>query len=549
MGPSPDSGTEAGPLAAGAAPDDQPPRIAVTVVAGSQSFDVVVDEFLTVGAVLELVLGAHAVPAVLVAGRVVRSERTLAEAGVPTGAVLVAGAGGGDAAYLMPGRALDGSLPTGSGRPPSGMPPARPHIGAALPVAPGASSSRAELASLGPASGRTAAGLPMTAAGPLGEAEPTGPEGTLAGFGSRGTAVTGAAGRVCGAAFAALMSGLAGYAAAIAPIEASGAFAPVPRVVLLAALLLGGFALGQPRGVDPLVRHTAPVLGVAAGAAAGWLGSGSGLVAAVAGCGAGALVALSGRADLGLDRQVPQVWAAGAVLVGALSLAGLVVGSAVSAVAALLLAVLALLPRVLPAWVIDVDDVVLVDIARLSVTSWSPRERRRRPHSRWRIDAHGVRTLVRTAMLTQTAALTGVLALVWGSALLLTGQPRASAAEWPWATVLVLATASASLALGARAFRRRVDRVLLRLAASGPAAAALVPALLALPLTAASAVSGGAAALGIGLAMLARAVGRGYASLGLARAADALDGLATVAVLPLAFWASGALVWSQGLLG
>jgi hypothetical protein len=62
-------------------------------------------------------------------------------------------------------------------------------------------------------------------------------------------------------------------------------------------------------------------------------------------------------------------------------------------------------------------------------------------------------------------------------------------------------------------------------------------------------VGGSAAATGIGLAMLARAVGRGYASLGLARAADALDGLATVAVLPLAVWASGAMAWSQGLLG
>ncbi len=548
MGPSPGSVTAAAPLATGAAPDDQRPRIAVTVVAGSRSFDVVVDEFLTVGAVLELVLGAHDVPAVVVAGRVVRSERTLAEAGVPTGAVLVAGGGGRDAAYLMPGRALDGPLPTGWGRTPSGMPPARPHVGAALPVAPGASSSRAELASLGPASGRPAAAGPLVVAGPLDEARATG-EGTLSGSGPGGTPLTGVAGRVSGAALAALMSGLAGYAAAIAPIEASGASGPVPRVVLLAALLLGGVALGQPRGVDPLVRHTAPVLGVAAGAAAGWLGSGSGLVAAVAGCGAGALVALSGRADLGLDRQVPQVWAAGAALVGALSLGGLVVGSAVSAVAALLLAVLALLPRVLPAWVIDVDDVVLIDIARLSVTSWSPRERRRRPHSRWRIDAPGVRTLVRTAMVTQTAALTGVLALVWGSALLLTGQPRASAGEGSWATVLVLAAASASLALGARAFRRRVDRVLLRLAASGPAAAALAPALLILPPTAASVVGGSAAATGIGLAMLARAVGRGYASLGLARAADALDGLATVAVLPLAVWASGAMAWSQGLLG
>jgi hypothetical protein len=543
MGPSTGGVTTAAPLAAGATPDDQRPRIAVTVVAGARSFDVVVDEFLTVGAVLELVLGTHDVPAVVAAGRVVRSERTLAGAGVATGAVLVAGAGGGDAAYLMPGRALDGPLPTGSGRTPSGMPPARPHVGARLPVAPGASSSRDDLASPGRAAG------PMAVAVPMGDAAPIGPEGTLAGSGSTGTPVSSAAGRVCGAAFAALMSGLAGYAAAIAPIEASGASGPVPRVVLLAALLLGGFALGQPRGVDPLVRHTAPVLGVAAGAAAGWLGSGSGLVAAVAGCGAGALVALSGRADLGLDRQVPQVWAAGAVLVGVLSLAGLVVGSTVSAVAALVLAVLALLPRVLPAWVIDVDDVVLVDIARLSVTSWSPRERRRRPHSRWRIDAQGVRVLVHTAMLTQTAALTGVLALVWGSALLLTGQAQASAAQWSWATVLVLATASASLALGARAFRRRVDRVLLRFAAAGPAAAALVPALLALPPTAGSAVSAGAAALGIGLAVLARAVGRGYASLGLARAADALDGLATVAVLPLAVWASGALAWSQGVLG
>ncbi len=232
--------------------------------------------------------------------------------------------------------------------------------------------------------------------------------------------------------------------------------------------------------------------------------------------------------------------------VGALTLVALAVGGSMTSVAVLVLAIATLLARVVPDFVLEVGDDVLLDIDRLSATSWSPREARRRLRRGWRIDDGAVRSLVVSATVEQLATLIGLAVVVSGSSALLVVEVLADRA---WSVRLLLLAGSLGLALTARAYRRRRDRLLLRWAAAAPLLSVTVPWLAGLSGPASVLLSITLVVLGLGVAALSVAVGSGYRSLWGARLADLLELLALVSVLPLALWVAGLVDWATGLLG
>lgn len=489
---------------------------ALTVVAGSHSYDVVVDEQLTVGEVIELVLGVRGVDTVTVAGQPVRTDLTVLRSGLDSGAVLVSAASDEvAAAYRGGSRELLTTAPTG---------PA-PSVRATGPVVtvvpPGGGSSRAELATMGPA-----------------------PESTETRIDAR-PATSAPLGSMAAAGLAAVLIGVSVVAGLTITAAAEGALG----LGLAAGLVAAGVLLGQPRSLPALVGAVTPTLGAAGGALLAQSSVADPVVVLLGGCLGAAAVALTGRAQTATQRQLARVWAVGGAAVGLAALLALVSGLELPELAALLLAGVVLLPRVLPGWVVTVDDTVLLDIGRLSVTSWSPRERRSPvagARSRWRIDAAGVAGLVRTARAGQVAALTGLAVVSAGSSALVSGR---LVQGWRWPEVGLLTAALLALSLGARAYRHRADRVLLRLAALGPALGLAMVGVWLLPAGAAVAVAAATAVLAAGLSRAAPAVAGGYASLGLARLADVAEGLSIVVALPLALWVAGLLGWLQGLLG
>ena len=96
-----------------------------------------------------------------------------------------------------------------------------------------------------------------------------------------------------------------------------------------------------------------------------------------------------------------------------------------------------------------------------------------------------------------------------------------------------------ALTLTARAYRRRRDRTLLRLAALAPTLAVGIPAVAALGSTWGVVASGAAVVVALALVGVALAMGRGFRSLWASRLADLLELLGLLSVLPLALWAAG----------
>jgi len=311
-----------------------------------------------------------------------------------------------------------------------------------------------------------------------------------------------------------------------------------------AVLLVAGIFAAQAR-VAAAVRQVAPVLGAAAGAAGATVAANSLLVVVLAAAGGATLVALAARPEGPGDVPLGRVWTAYAVLVGVLALVVLLFGGGGVAVACLVLATVAITPNVLPAAVVDVDDTVLLDIARLSVTSWSPRERRPSTRRPWRIDNAAVDGLVARATALQTAALAGLTALSLGGSLALGIEQWATPSAAPTALLLCAALAPA---LTARSFRRGSDRGLLRAAALPPFLAAVLPWSWKATPGVALTTAVFAALLGIGLAYAVRTSASRRPSLAAGRAADLVQSSAIVAALPLALWTAGVLDWARGLL-
>ncbi|MDQ2782448.1 MAG: hypothetical protein M3Y26_07925 [Actinomycetota bacterium] len=310
-------------------------------------------------------------------------------------------------------------------------------------------------------------------------------------------------------------------------------------------MLVVGLVVVQLADTHRVVCLVSPVLGVVGGVAgASALASGP-MVPLIGGCAGGAIVALAGRATGGADRHVPRVWLAFCASLGGLALAALALGLSAAGVAAIALAVVALVSRTAPDLVVDVDDDVLLDINRLSVTSWSPREARRRLRRGWRIDERAVGDLVRVASIEQAAVLLGLLVVTVGASAVLFDQIRR---ESPLSSALLLTATMATLALTARGYRRRRDRVVLRSASAACLVALTVPWVMSLTVGDAVVV----AVCGVGAALvavaLAIAVGGGYRSLWAGRIADLLEMVALVSALPLALWSAGLVARAMGLL-
>ena len=206
-----------------------------------------------------------------------------------------------------------------------------------------------------------------------------------------------------------------------------------------------------------------------------------------------------------------------------------------------------LVARVVPDLVLDVDDDVLLDISRLSVTSWSPREARRPRRRGWRIDDHAVGDVVDAASVEQLATLVGLALVSAGSSAVLLGVLATQTAVSTIAVQLLLLAAAVALTLTARAYRRRRDRTLLRLAALAPALAVGVPFAASLGTVWGVVAPGAAVVVALALVGVALALGRGFRSLWASRLADLLELLALVSVLPLALWAAGLVARAMAL--
>ena len=563
----------------------------LTVAWQDRVVDVVVDENLAVGDVLALVLPPDVErEAASVGGRLVHLDQTVAQARIRAGAVvcpapagvLRPGRPGGTPAHGGLGRrsTTEAGGPAAAGARGHGIPEGAPAAWSAAQAAVGgfAGEAGAAPATLGqtaaPGSGSSRAAmavpissLPGRAARPRAAASSVAAAANPAGTPGRSAASTGMpAGRLRGvrgvrgvpgaaAGFAVGLGTLAAVTALLsrttpsASIVATSSSAVHWALGTGAGLVLSGTVLAQARRRGGLLPHLVPALGAAGGAVAAASLSALDHVAVIGAAAGATFVAISGHPGTGPDRRVPWVWTAYSTVVGALALGGLAAGAGLVPVALLLLGLLTVLPRVLPSWVIDVDDAALIDIDRLSVTSWSPRERRGQSGI-WRVNQSDVDDLVEEARTTQTAALIGLVMLSAVACLVLVLGPglRQSGGGPHLPIALTVAAAAVAPLFSARVYLARIDRILVRAAAAPPALVLVWGTLPGMPSGAAPLVAAAVVALGIALGFLAGAVGQGYRSLSAGRAADALEGVALVAVLPLALWAAGILEWARGLL-
>jgi hypothetical protein len=516
----------------------------LSVVVGPRRYDVVVDEHLLVGEVLALVAPARELMALTMSGESVPLDETVALAHLETGTML-----------LTAPVEVDVPVPRLRRAEPEGL----PAIGASGTA--GSRTAPVRTSSPGGSSSRRRLGYATSSVAE--ESETLRPVGSTTGHlrragasGGRAAARSGASRRrregmppaaVRPAALvlvASLFGALAVAASFLAP-RATSAWPQVVAVVLVAV----GVLLAQSTTAPRLLRLAAPVLGVVGGAVATSALSEGPVVALVGACAGATLVALTGRSGGGPDRYVPRVWLTFAGGLGALALLVLVMGLPLVAVGALALAVVVIAARVVPDLVLDVDDDVLLDIGRLSVTSWSPREARRPRRRGWRIDDRAVGSMVVAASVEQLATLVGLAAVSAGcSAVLLGGLATHTALSSTAAVPLLLLAATLALTLTARAYRRRRDRTLLRIAALSPALAVGLPVVASLGATWGIVAPAATVVVSLFLVGVALALGRGFRSLWASRLADLLELLALVSVLPLALWAGGFVERAMTLL-
>ncbi len=506
----------------------------LSVVVGPRRYDVAVDEELLLSEVIDLVFPGGLLVAVTMTGEPLPLDQRVADAHLETGSMILTTWA---AAHVAPPRVRRASHAMPAASAPGGG-GTRSAVGGRGPWATVATAPGAR--ELGTAGSRAAPAAVVSASAAPAPVVPGGAVPAVRHTGGLVRAVGARRGRVL---VAVLLSALTVVAA-----SRSSASSRASWFILGAALLLGGagLAVAQIATADRLARLASPALGAAAGSLAALTLADGALVPLVGGCAGAVLVALAGRMTTGADRHVPRVWLALAAGVGLLSLMTLGLRLPMATVACLALAVSVLLTRVVPNLVLDVDDDVLLDIDRLSVTSWSPREARRRLRRGWRIDDRAVGSVVVAAGVEQLSALVavGVVSVASSAILLAVARGREETA-----VRLLLLAAALATACAARSYRLRRDRTLLRVAAVAPLLAVAVSALAPLDPSAAVVAAGTAVAAGLGMALLSAAVGGGFRSLGAARVADAAELLGMLSVLPLALWAGGLVDRALGFLG
>ena len=341
----------------------------------------------------------------------------------------------------------------------------------------------------------------------------------------------------------AALAGVAAVAAAGLSVTLTSELRLAAGALLLLCALLG---LGRlPR--EPLAWSAVlPAFGLGAGYALGHASGPGGLFLGLAVAGLGALaVAAAARAVVPVgEEEVLDVWLAASAALALSSLLALVTGAAAAGLLAGLIALAVMAALLLPALVVDVPDTVLVDLDRLAVTAWSPRERARGGRKRAVVRPEAVAGVVRRAqrLVTAGSVAVAVVVAVAGPVLSLTA-PHGLTGDG--ARVLVLLGA-AVLTLAARGVRSRVPRsgfraaaalcflalgaeVALRLADLGEGWWWLLPAV--------------AALLGVLVALTAVAVGRGWRSVWWARLADVAQSLCLVLMVAAVPVATGLFAW------
>ncbi|MGO4342255.1 hypothetical protein [Pedococcus sp. 2YAF34] len=333
----------------------------------------------------------------------------------------------------------------------------------------------------------------------------------------------------------------AGLAAVAVVVLGTGAFRDhtTPDVALAAvtagALFLAGLALATDAAESSaarLSRLVAPVFGFGAGLALPVAQSpSSGRIAVIAACTLATTLAGVARIIGGPVDRASRAALTTLAGLGALGVAGIVLGWPAFAVAAVAAGLVPAATRLLPSMGFEVPDEQLVDVERLSTTIWTAREQRRRRFRRLRpTEIDGVFLAAREAVAAGTvwACLVAPVALA-----VLVATPGRSA--WSaWGTVGLCATVTTALGFQSRTVRDRLPRFALLTAAALSALLGTYAAGQRLGAGPGFGVVGVAVVLGVVAIVSAIVLARGWHSTRLSRLADMLQGLAVVLSLPAA---------------
>ena len=315
--------------------------------------------------------------------------------------------------------------------------------------------------------------------------------------------------------------------------------------LLLVALLTVVRARGH-RAVDTLWLATVPVL-VASGAvvaASSTVGptddGGLLLVAAVAGLVAGATAAAVRAAAPGVADDWMLAWMVTGVVVAASAATCLLTGWPATTFWTFIVVGAVLAARVVPAYVVDVPDHVLLDFARLAVTAWTAREEPRRSFRgvvrRDDVEAVAHRALRLVAAASVIAAVAAVTAT---SALLLSDADSSRRIG-----IIALATGTGgALTLGGRTLRVRMARHVQRTAGTLVLIATGTWLLVDMGASARPVVVSAAIAIGLLLVVVARSTGRGWTSVRWSRTAEICETFAGVIVFASLPLATGLFDW------
>ncbi|WP_406831427.1 hypothetical protein ABEG17_01195 [Pedococcus sp. KACC 23699] len=337
-------------------------------------------------------------------------------------------------------------------------------------------------------------------------------------------------------------AGLAGCCAVVLGLGAlrdhsgTALWTAVPTAALL---LVTGLALALQPGTDTparVSRLSAPLLGFGAGLALPVAASpSSGRVAFVAGCAVGTALAGTARLSAGRRDGPARVAMTALALLGALGVAGILLGWPSFAVAAVAAGCAPIAVRLLPGLGLEVPDEQLVDVERLSTTVWSVREVRTQRRRRVRLEEIATQFRHARDIVAAGTVWAAAVAPLATSVVLLT-PGRSGVARWGALALCVLL----ALAMGyqSRSLRDRLPRYALLTSATVLVLEAVV---------ALREVSGTGTVLVViaalvvtGIVVVAGSValGQGWHSTRLSRLADALEGVAVVLSLPAAIVAA-----------
>lgn len=326
---------------------------------------------------------------------------------------------------------------------------------------------------------------------------------------------------------------------------ASAPLAPADRWAVAGALMLAGLALAvlrrRPGATGSLwPTAVAALAGAAAGAvtvdphvaAAGQLLGVAALVGATVVTAARWAATRRVRDDAADHAGILLVLLAGA---SAICAGVLLLGLPAVLASAAMLGAVPLLVRALPTLAVDVPDEQLIDVAQVATTAASVRAPAPQP-----LGAVNRRMVVRTVHSAERrrdagTVLVALVPPVTAPMVLASAEPGGLTG---WAALVAVLLVVLSLNLQPRTTRGAVVRwaprvsaalLLVELGVLGAASGGPV----------ATAATGAAIGLGLGVSALSVAVGRGWRSVGFSRLADTLEGLSTALALPAALTAAG----------